>query len=200
MSVITTVTVSMASAAGGSVAAAVASAHTTSAASAGGATLSLLASVQFFSLTSGASANLSDTYRALGCALQWANYRIPILGAGQRPQCASAASYTTTTITTSNSTTSAVETNDAASAMAPTSGFRRQLQQTEQPNLLQETTAAVENATVPLIVQLTVQSIQVCGTRVRGETTWGWGAFLSLFPRGLKCCPPLTHYLRTHSP
>ena len=168
MSVITTVTVSMASAAGGSVAAAVAAAHTTSAASAGGATLSLLASVQFFSLTSGASANLSDTYRALGCALQWANYRIPILGAGQRPQCASASTTTTTSnSTTSNSTTTAVESNGTASAMAPTSGSRRLLLlQTEQPNLFQETTAAVENATVPLIVQLTVQSVQVCGARV----------------------------------
>ena len=64
-----TTTVSMATAFSGSIATALTSVRASTVVSAGAHALNLLTAVQFFSLTSGSSTNMSDTYRALGCAL-----------------------------------------------------------------------------------------------------------------------------------
>lgn len=90
MAVSTSVAASAAGAMGGSMGGALAAAQAGSVgASVGGAALTLVTSVQFFSLTSGASVNMSDTYRALGCSLAWSNFQFGILGQGSqgRPQC-----------------------------------------------------------------------------------------------------------------
>ena len=44
----------------------------------GGLVFSFVGSLQFFALTSDLSVNLSPTYAALGCSIQWINYQVPI--------------------------------------------------------------------------------------------------------------------------
>lgn len=64
---------------GSSVGGALATVQAGSTTSLGAAAVGMVGSVQFFSLTSGVSANLSSTYRSVSCNLAWFNFQVPLL-------------------------------------------------------------------------------------------------------------------------